>query len=57
MMTEATLVPILLAAIASLSGVVGFLYLQISRRLESCEADREKLWSEILKLGGKKDVN
>jgi len=57
MITDATLVPILLAAIASLSGVVGFLYLQISRRLESCESDREKLWAEILRLGGKKDEN
>jgi len=56
-MTDLQIIPILLAAIGTLSGVIGFLYLQISRRLESCEKDREKLWAEILRLGGKKDGN
>jgi len=33
-----------------MAGVIAFLYLQISKRLEKCEQDREELWDEIRTL-------
>lgn len=49
----------LLAAIASLAGVVAFLFglfrlefKEVKKKLKECEVDREKLWEHLAKLGG-----
>ena len=53
---------ILLGAISALGGVVTFLWRQImthynetKQARDECEEDRERLWTEIMKLGQRAD--